>query len=398
MLRNRGVLGIGVASLLSDIGHEMATGALPGYLRSVGAPAAALGAIEGLADAASSTAKVAGGPIADRPGVERRGVAAAGYTVTALGHGAFGLTTAWPAIAVARAASWAARGAKSPARDSLLAASVEPEQLGRAFGVERAMDSIGAVVGPLAAAPLIVAVGYRWLFAISVVPGLLAGVAVLALVREVPRAAVAHVVLEAPMRTLMRTPGPFRRLLAGMGLFGLGNFSTTLLVLRATQLLHHGRSNAHAAALAVLLYAAHNGANALAAYPAGTVADRTGRRPVLVAGAALFAAACAGFAFGSRSLVVLGLLFVAVGTSKALVETGEAAHAAELLDPSLRGRGFGVLGLVDGAGDLVSSVVVGVLLSVAGGRWAFTYGAVLSGAAALVLAAPRPGGAVDADT
>src|SRR6478672_4216435 len=89
VLRNPGVVGIGLASLLSDTGHEMATAALPGFLHSLGAPAAALGTIEGVADASLSASKVAGGVIADRPGVDRKNVAAGGYAITALGHGAF---------------------------------------------------------------------------------------------------------------------------------------------------------------------------------------------------------------------------------------------------------------------------------------------------------------------
>lgn len=396
VLRNPGVVGIGAASFLSDAGHEMATAALPGFLRSLGAPAAALGAIEGVADAALSASKLAGGVVADRPGVERRNVAAGGYAVTAVGHAAFGAAPAWPFVAIARAVSWVARGGKAPARDSLLAGSVDTSQLGRAFGVERAMDSLGAIVGPLLAAPLIIAVGYRWLFAISVIPGLLAAVAVLILVRETPRLTEHAAELVAPMRTLARTPGPFRRLLAGVGLYGLGNFSATLLILHATQLLHDsGRSNTDAAAVAVLLYAAHNAANALAAYPAGAAADRVGRRPVLVAGFALFAAACVGFAFDSANVAVLAGLFVAVGASTGLVETGQGAHAAELLDPAIRGRGFGLLGLVDGVGDLVSSVVVGVLFTVTSPAWGFAYAAALCTLGAVVLLAERtdlPGG------
>jgi MFS family permease len=398
VLRNRGVVGIGLASLLSDTGHEMATAALPGFLRSLGAPAAALGAIEGVADAALSASKVAGGVLADRPDVERKSVAAGGYAITALGHGAFGIAPAWPFVALARAVSWVARGGKAPARDSLLAGSVEADQLGRAFGVERAMDSLGAVAGPLIAAPLLVAVGYRWLFAMSIIPGLLAAAAVLLLVREIPHAAQAAVGLDSPMRTLARTRGPFRRLLIGVGLYGLGNFSATLLILRATQLLHDsGRTSTHAAAVAVLLYAAHNAANATFAYPAGTAADRLGRRTVLVGGVALFALACAGFTFGSANLAVLAVLFVAVGASTALVETGEGSHAAELLDPAIRGRGFGLLGLVDGIGDLISSVVVGVLFTVTSPAWGFVYAAALSAAGAVVLLTDRMGEPQDPD-
>jgi MFS family permease len=393
VLRNPGVVGIGLGSLLSDAGHEMATAALPGFLRSINAPAAALGAVEGIADAALSASKVAGGFVADAPGVDRTAVTAGGYTVTAVAHGAFGLTTLWPVVALLRAISWIARGGKAPSRDSLLAGSVPPAQLGRAFGVERTMDSLGAIAGPLLAAPLIVAVGYRWLFVISTIPGLLAAATVLLLVHDVPRTVGAAAAVRkrfASLEVLWRTPGPFRRLLGGVGLYGLGNFSATLLILRATQLLHeHGRSSDHAAAVAVLLYAVHNAANAAGAYPAGVVADRAGRRAVLIGGVALFGVACLGFMAGSASVVVLVVLFAAVGVSTALVETGEGSHAAELLDDSIRGRGFGLLGLVDGVGDLVSSVIVGVLFTVVDARWGFGYAAILSLLGAGVLLSER---------
>ena len=389
--RNRGVMGIGLGSLLSDTGHEMATAALPGFLNSIGAPAAALGGIEGFADASLSISKVAGGVAADKPGVERKALTAGGYAVTALGHGAFGLAGAWPVVAVARAVSWVARGGKAPARDSLLAGSVPPAQLGRAFGVERTMDSVGAIIGPLLAAPLIIAVGYRWLFAISIIPGLLAALAVVVLVRELPRTIAAHgPAIRGAMFELARRPGPFRWLLTGVGLYGLGNFSATLLILRATSLLAStGRSTERAAAMAVLMYAAHNTSNAVAAYPAGATVDRAGKRPVLIAGFLLFAGACAAFATGPTSIPVLTLLFVAVGASTGMVETAQSAHASELLDDQVRGRGFGLLGFVDGIGDLVSSVVVGTLFTVTAPAWGFAYAAVLSAAGAVAIAAER---------
>jgi MFS family permease len=243
------------------------------------------------------------------------------------------------------------------------------------------------------AAPLIIAVGYRWLFAISVLPGLAAAAAVLLLVHEVPRALAASSAARrgfASLGELWRRPGPYRRLLGGVGLYGLGNFSATLLILRATQLLHaHGRSSDRAAAIAVLLYAVHNAANALGAYPAGVAADRVGRRVVLVAGVALFGVACLAFMTDAASIAVLAVLFAVIGASTALVETGEGSHAAELLDESMRGRGFGLLGLVDGVGDLVSSVVVGMLFTVVDARWGFAYAAILSLLGAAVLLSER---------
>ena len=386
VVRNRTVAGVGLASLFSDTGHEMATAALPGFLNALGAPAAALGAIEGIADAALSSSKVAGGVVADRPGVDRRRVTAAGYLVTGLGYGSFAFAGSWPAVAVRRAVAWSARGFRTPARETLLADAVPPAYLGRAFGVERAGDSIGAIIGPLVAAALIGAVGYRHLFWISFLPALAAALSVLLLAREVPRAReLAHHV-GLGIRELATAPGRFRSLLAGVGLYGLGNFSATLLILRATEILSEGgRSAASAASIAVLPYTAHNAANAVAAYPAGALADAVGRRLVLVAGIALFAVACLAFAFSPTSIPLLALLFVAVGTSTALVETAEGSHAAELLPEAIRGRGFGLIGLVDGVGDLVSSVTVGLLWTFAAPAWGFGYAAAFSGLGALVL-------------
>ncbi len=382
------MLGISLGSLLSDTGHEMATAALPGFLRSIGAPAAALGAIEGIADGAMSGAKVAGGIVADRPGVERKAVASGGYAVVALGHASFAMANAWPVVAVSRSVSWIARGGKNPSRDSLLTGSVDRADLGKAIGLERGMDSVGAVIGPLLAAPLLLAVGYRWLFAISALPGLAAALVVLLLVREGPRIRGMRPALRGSYRSLAATPGPFRRLLAGVGLYGIGNFSSTLLILRATILLNrHGRSPARTAAVAVLLYAGLNAANALAAYPAGVIADRTGRRPVIIIGIVAFGGACVGFAFGSASIPLLAILFVVFGASTAMVETAQSAYAAELVEEHLRGRAFGLLGLVEGIGDLVSSVAVGVLFTLAAPAWAFAFAAVAAGAGAIVLAA-----------
>jgi MFS family permease len=387
VVRNRTVLGIGLASFFSDSGHEMATAALPAFLRSLGAPAAALGLIEGFADGALSLSKLAGGVMADRPGGGRRRLAAAGYLTTGVAYGSFALAGSWPFVAIARAAAWSARGARTPARDALLASAVPPTHLGRAFGVERAGDSAGAIVGPLVAAVLIGLVGFRWLFGISVLPAIGAALSILLLVREVPKLGPEiRERVRGIMRRLAFSSGPFRTLIAGTGLYGLGNFSATLLILYATNVLAgQGRSTADAASIAVLLYAAHNAANAAAAYPAGALADRIGRRSVLVGGILLFAAACFGFAAGPSGIGVLAVLFVAVGASTGMVETAQGSHASELLAEEVRGRGFGVLGLVDGVGDLVSSVVVGVLFTYATPLWGFLYGGALSVAGATVL-------------
>jgi MFS family permease len=362
----------------------MATAILPAFLRSLGAPAVALGAIEATADAAQSFAKLGGGVVADRTDKRKR-VASAGYTTTALSTGAFALAGPWGVIALFRALAWGARGMRSPSRDTLLAAGVAPELRGRAFGLERAMDAAGAVAGPLIAAGLVAVLSFRQIFLVSILPGLLAATAIWRLVQERPHGA-GH---GARREVDSLPPGPFRSLAVSSAVYGIGNFAPTLLVLRATDLLHRGRGLKEAAALAVLLYTIHNLANALAAYPAGALSDRLSARGVLATGFVLFGLACALFGWlEPRSFAGLAVLFLLVGASNGMVETSRNAYAVQLVPDHRRGRGFGVLGLIDGLGDLVSSLVVGVLFTVASAGWGFAWGAGFSllGAAILVAA------------
>src|SRR5665213_4390932 len=147
---NRTVFGIGLASLLSDWAHETATTVLPAFLASLGAAAAWLGLIEGVADGLSSFAKMASGFYTDKL-QRRKPIAVIGYLVTALGTASFGLaTTAWQ-ILMSRSLAWLGRGVRAPVKKALLASAVTKETYGRAFGFERMMDTIGAIAGPVGA-------------------------------------------------------------------------------------------------------------------------------------------------------------------------------------------------------------------------------------------------------
>lgn len=163
-----GVRGIGLASFLSDLGHEVPTALLPSFLTSVlGAPAAALGLIEGIADALSGLAKLGGGTLADDPG-PRRAVALGGDTATAILSAGIGLATSVWHVGLLRAGAWTARGLRVPARNALLADAVDPSAFGRAYGFERAMDNAGAVFGPLLALALVAVIGTREAILVSV--------------------------------------------------------------------------------------------------------------------------------------------------------------------------------------------------------------------------------------
>lgn len=154
---NRTVLGIGLASLFSDWSHEIATTVMPAFLATMGVAAAWLGLIEGVSDGLSSFAKMASGYYTDRL-QRRKPIAVAGYLVTALGTASFGLATAAWHVLTARAVAWLGRGVRTPIRKALLAASVTKETYGRAFGFERMLDTLGAIVGPASAFFLLQAV------------------------------------------------------------------------------------------------------------------------------------------------------------------------------------------------------------------------------------------------
>ena len=178
---------IGTASLLADLGHEVPTALLPSLLTAtLGAPASALGLIEGLADGLAGATRFAGGPIADDP-QRRRSAAVAGYATTAVLSGLIGVATSAWQVGVLRAGAWAARGLRVPARNALLADVVPRGSYGRAYGFERAMDNVGAIGGPLLALALVAALGVRTAILLSIIPGLLAVAAILYAIHHAPK-------------------------------------------------------------------------------------------------------------------------------------------------------------------------------------------------------------------
>jgi sugar phosphate permease len=165
-----GVRGIGAASLLADAGHEVPTALLPSLLTStLGAPASALGLIEGVSDGLAGAARLGGGALADDPH-RRRAAAVGGYTTTAVLSGLIGAATSAWQVGVLRAGAWAARGLRVPSRNALLADVVPADAYGRAYGFERAMDNLGAIIGPLLAIALVALVGVRTAILLSIVP------------------------------------------------------------------------------------------------------------------------------------------------------------------------------------------------------------------------------------
>jgi MFS family permease len=381
---NRTVAAFGLTSLLSDLGHEMATAVLPLQLIRLGLGATALGAIEGIADAASGLAKLAGG-VAGQRIARKKPWAAAGYAVTAIGTAALGFVSSLPVFVALRSTAWVGRGFRGPLRDYLVSDSVEPRYYARAFGLERAGDMIGAVVGPLLALSLLAAgIAFKNVLLVAIVPGLLAAACVLWLVKEHAhdRRAVRSTVLRPAM------PRGFWPLGGAVLVFGLGDFSRSFLILavaKAAPVADNGRVVLFG--LPVLLYALHNGVSALATFPSGHLADRFGRRRVLAVGYGLGLSVNLALAFASHSIVAVGFAFLLSGVAIAIEETVEKACVAELLPREVRSYGLGILASANAVGDMVSSIGVGLLWDRMGARVAFGSAAGCSAAGLLFLVA-----------
>ena len=379
---NRTVLGAGVTSALGDFCYETTTVILPGFLAVLGIPAAVLGVVEGLADATASFTKLVAGYLADRSG-ERKLLVLVGYGLTPLGQVLIALAAAWPLILLGRTVAWFGKGLRGPLRDAIVAQAIRPETRGRAFGFHRMMDTVGAVLGPLLGVALLgwaqalpwddAASPFRLVLAVSVVPGALAVVAFLLLVRDPRQSPNPGLPFLGSLRAL---PDRFKGYLGAVGVFGLGDFSHTLLILAATTLLAPRLGLVPAAQVAGLLYVLRNAVQVAGSYPVGVLADRVGALAVLRLGYGLGVGTALGtalaFAFAVDEIAILAVLFVLAGLYTAVQEALEATVTASLVEPRTLALSYGALGTVNGTAKLVSSAAVGLVWTAVSPVLAFT--------------------------
>jgi MFS family permease len=371
---NRNIFAMGLTSFFSDFGHEMATAILPAFLVSVGGSAALLGFIEGIADASISGMKLLSGWYSDYVG-KRKPFAVVGYLLTAIGVGSFSLAFSWPHVLLSRVIAWLGRGTREPPRDALLVDSTKPEFHGRVFGFHRAMDTMGAIAGPAIAFFLVKSMALRSIFLVALIPSVLAFLTIVLLVRETRKSNhEGHTHFLVSMKGLPRN---FRFFLIAVGVFGLGNFADSMLILRATGILSPINGALVAGSLAILMYTIHNVFYAALSFPIGVLADKLGKRKILVFGYLLTGLSSIGFIFSIGNLFYLGLLFVVAGIAIAITDAMERTVAADLLPENLRGTGYGTLATVNGIGDFASSSIVGLLWTTVSPTAGFGYGAAL---------------------
>jgi MFS family permease len=275
---------------------------------------------------------------------------------------------------------------RSPTKKALLAADVPPGAYGRAFGFERLMDTVGAIAGPLTALWLLEKTGhsYRQVFLWTLVPGFIAVACFFFLVRERAFAARKQQTFLSGIRAL---PSSLRRLLIGVGVFGAGDFSHSLLILYATRMLAPEHGMARAASLAVGLYTLHNFFSAGSAYVSGWLSDRVPHRKIILAGGyALAGVTAVLLCTGTHSLWLLALIFTLAGLYVGTEEPLEDSLAAELVSKEQHGMAFGTLAAINAIGDFISSLLIGFLWNAFSVRAAFSVSAALffSGAALIL--------------
>ncbi len=375
------VRALGIVSLLTDASSEAVYPVLPLFLTNViGAPVAAIGLIESLAEGTAALAKIFSGRLSDRIG-RRKPLVLLGYSLSNLVKPALALVPSWPWALALRVTDRLGKGIRTAPRDALIADFAPPERRGEAFGLHRAMDTVGAAIGPLVAWAVLSLDpnGYRTVFLISAIPGVLAILVALTKVHE--RSRPAGTGTAQPTVSFRGLGRPFALFAAISTVFALGNSSDAMLVLRAQNL---GAS----AAMVPLIYFAFNVVAASLARIFGKRSDRVGRHRVLVAGFAGYALVYAGFA-AARHAWAPWLLFVAYGVPYALTEGMARAFVVDLVPEPVRATAIGAYTFLLGLATLLSSTLAGVLWDVVGPAAPFAVSAALMAFAAAALAASR---------
>ncbi|MDD2547229.1 MAG: MFS transporter [Burkholderiaceae bacterium] len=377
------VLKLGLVSFLTDLSSEMVFAVFAVFFTTVaGASTALLGLIEGLADFSASALNYLAGWLSDRSG-RRKGLVVAGYGFSTLAKAILLLSSSIAALAWFRVIERLGKGFRGPPRDAWLASMAPEKSRGYAFGVHKALDKAGAVLGPLVAYGVLSWWGesastYRLLFAVALVPAL-ASVLVLLWVQEPPGVPQARARFGASWQQL--SPA-FKRFLLPAGVFALAYFSLGFLLLKAHTL-------GFSVTEIVLLYAGFNLVCVLAAPLVGWLGDRVGRRHIVLLGYALYAALNLWLVWaGSRWEMVA--VFVLYGLFYAVEDSQSKAFIADL-EPERRATALGAYSGMTGLLYLPASLLAGALWSVAPG-WAFGTAAALAGVAMGVLLCRPPGG------
>ena len=364
---------LAVASFFSDVSTEMLYPILPIYLTQyLKANGSVVGIIEGIAQATQNIIQGFSGWLSDKL-QRRKPIALVGYFLSAVSKPFMGITKVWPGVLAARFTDRLGAGGRSAPRDALIAESVAPEHRGKAFGLEGAGDNLGAFVGPLITVLLFFSlqIEIHYIFYLAVIPGVIAFSMIL-LVKEkgigIPSIPITiGTKIDLHVRQF---PKSYWKYLFASAIFGIGNSSNAFLILEV-------RDKGLSLLNTVLVYSCYNLVAALISYPAGSLSDKFGRKPILLISFAIFFICYAGFAFSSNVLLI-AFLFVCYGLFQGIFRASGKSYAADFVPKHLRATGIGWYSTVVGITGLVASLVAGQLWDKMSHMSVFAYGAILS--------------------
>jgi len=360
---NPNVFFLGIVSLLTDVSSEMIFTLVPLFLfnvLSIGTPI--IGLIGGLSESTDAVFRILSGWISDRVR-KRKPLAVLGYSISTIAKPFMYLASSWGAVLAVRFGDRVGKGIRTSPRDALVADSVSAEERGKGFGLHRAMDTTGAVLGLAIAALIIYLVQggelalslktYQWLVLVGVVPAVLAVLVLLFFVRERRKPSASDIGSQAGFKRAGGFDTRFKLFLAVMAVFTLGNSSDFFVILRAQNL---GSSVLYVVLMLVVL----NITYAVTSLPAGVLSDRLGRRRVITLGWFIYALVYLGFALASE-LWQVWLLFACYGVYYGMVEGVARAFVADLVPEERRGTAYGLYHGVVGLTLLPASLIAGWL-------------------------------------
>ena len=397
------VLAVGLVSLFTDFSSEMMYPLLPVFftgLVGAGYDMLYVAFMAGLAEATASVLKLFSGRISDRLG-KRKALVAVGYGISTIARPLISLATAgWHVIAL-RVTDRVGKGIRTSPRDALIGDAIPASQRGLAFSFHRAMDHAGSILGPVVGVLILYFIlgeavwrgsierpsagqmtAMRWLFAIALLPGLLAMVTIFGKVREMAPRPSERPAEAKPFDAWRRLPRRFYAYVGAVGLFSLGNSSDLFLVLYGMKLFNMGLAGM------IGLWVALHVSKIVFSFPGGVLSDKLGRRPIIVAGWSMYALVYAGLAFvGAYGQEWhFWALILAYGFYYGMSEGVEKAVVADFVpDSAQRGTAYGVYHAAEGIAKLPASIMLGLFWYTIGPVWAFGFGAALAGAAAVLL-------------
>jgi len=371
----KNVVRLGYVSLFTDISTEMILGVLPFFiLRQLGGTAAILGVIEGVAEAVNYAFRVFAGALTDRIG-RRKPLVLLGYGLSSIAKPLFAVAGSWSHAFAVRVADRAGKGIRTSPRDALISDSAAKSEAGKAFGLHRSLDQLGAVLGPLIAFAAIPFIEIRGVFWISFVPAAIALFILAFFVRDTHGPMKRGSVFENAQEALNRE---FILLLAVLGVFAVGAYNFSFILLKAGSL---GVEESHIP----LVYASLNIATVIVGLPSGMLADRIGKVPVLALGYIIFlTTSVLGMLAAGNPFYgfVIAMLF---GSYIAIAETVQRAIIPDYTKPELKGTAYALYYAILGAGSLAANSIFGALWSSLGQTAAFQYSIATATAGAIAL-------------